>query len=114
MDAARDGLDRKGLTARHAIDLEAFCVACDDRADALALTELDGGDMGGQLFAKLDQLLVLQDLVFDPLPQLLDALSDDNRSGSDEVTGRVHPPMQDAEHENRFADTQASSITRLG
>jgi hypothetical protein len=46
MDAARDGLDRKGLTARHAIDLKPFRVARDNRADAFTLAELDGGDMG--------------------------------------------------------------------
>ena len=40
----------------------------------LQLGELFGE--GGQLFAKLDQLLVLQDLVFDHLPELLDALRD--------------------------------------
>ena len=46
MDAARDGFDREGLAARNTVDLKAFRVTRDDRADALALAKLDGGHMG--------------------------------------------------------------------
>ena len=46
MDTARDWLDREGLPARNAVDLEAFRVAGDDRADAFALAKFDGGHVG--------------------------------------------------------------------
>ena len=45
MDAARDGLDRKGLTAGNAVDLKSLGVACNDRADAFTFTELHSGHM---------------------------------------------------------------------
>jgi hypothetical protein len=45
-DARGCGLDREGTPARHAVELEAHRVARDDRADGLALAELDGGDPG--------------------------------------------------------------------
>lgn len=54
MDATRDGLDRKGLTAGYTVDLEAFRVACDDRADALTLSKLDRGHMGERDIETID------------------------------------------------------------
>ena len=45
MNAARDGLDREGLSTWDAIDFKALCVACNDRADAFAFTELHRGNV---------------------------------------------------------------------
>ena len=46
VEATRERLDGKGPPARHAVDLEPFRVAGDDRPDALTFAELDGCDMG--------------------------------------------------------------------
>ena len=45
MDAPRDGLDREGLSPRNAVDFKAFCVACNDGADAFPLTKFHSGHM---------------------------------------------------------------------
>ena len=58
-NAAGDRFDREGAPARHTIDLEPFGVTGDDRADALALAELDGRDMGKRDAEAVDLALLV-------------------------------------------------------
>jgi len=64
MHPARHRLDREGLAAGHAVNLEALRVACDDRADAFSLAELDRGYMGERDIQSIDLTLLVGGLPY--------------------------------------------------